>query len=131
MGSSLNKVILLGIVTRDPDIRKTGSGTTVCNFGIVMNRKYTTAKDEVKDETTHVDVMVFGKTAENVAQYIGKGSTVLIDGRLHLDQWETKDNPPQQRSKLIVIGERVQFIGSRHDSKEGSVPAERIADRRW
>lgn len=107
---ALNKVILLGELTRDPELRTTNGGTSVCMFGLVMDRHYTSGNDN-RVETTFVDVTVYGRTAEAVAQYMRKGSTILVEGRLHLDQWDTKDEPPQKRSKLIVIGENIKFVG--------------------
>ena len=107
---ALNKVILLGELTRDPELRTTNGGTSVGMFGLAMERRYTSGEEQ-RHETTFVDVTVYGRTAEAVAQYMRKGSTILVEGRLHLDQWTTKDEPPQKRSKLIVIGENIKFVG--------------------
>lgn len=108
---SLNKVILMGNLTRNPEQRFTQSGTAVCDFAIAMNRKITVNNQE-RDETVFVDVQVWGKQAENVARYCAKGSCVFIEGRLALDQWSDR-NTGEKKSKMKVVAERVQFIGGR------------------
>lgn len=124
MQVALNRVILLGDLTRNPELRETNGGTTVCMFGLVMDRYYT-SNGENRVETTFLDITTYGRTADAVARYTHKGSTVLVEGRLHLDQWETRDNPPQKRSKLIVIGETVKFVSG----GDTEVPAEKSG--RW
>ena len=110
--ASVNIVLIAGNLTRDPEVRYTPSGMAVSQLGVAVNRK---TKDnqsgQWKDETTFVDVDVFGRQAETVGQYLSKGRSVLIEGRLRLDQWEDK-NSGQRRSKLKVIANRVQFLGS-------------------
>jgi single-strand DNA-binding protein len=110
--SAFNKVILLGNLTRDPELKYTPKGTAVAKVGLAVNRKWRTESGEQKEEVTFVDVDCFGKTAENVAQYMRKGSALLIEGRLKLDSWDDKQTG-QKRSKLWVVAESVQFIGGK------------------
>ena len=107
--ASLNKVLLIGNLTRDPELRYIPSGTAVANFGLATNRVYTTQDGERKEEVCFVDIVVWGKTAENCANYLSKGRPVFIEGRLQFDSWETEDG--QKRSKLRVVADRVQFLG--------------------
>lgn len=109
--ASFNKVILMGNLTRDPELRYTPKGTAVARLGIALNRIWTSETGEKKEEVTFVDVDVFGRTAENVAQYMRKGRQILIEGRLRLDQWDDKQTG-QKRSKLSVVAETVQFLGA-------------------
>jgi single-strand DNA-binding protein len=109
--ASFNKVILVGNLTRDPELRYTPKGTAVAKVGLAVNRVWTTESGEKKEEVTFVDVDIFGRTAENVSQYMRKGRPILIEGRLKLDQWDDKATG-QKRSKLGVIAETVQFLGS-------------------
>lgn len=109
---SLNKVILMGNLTRNPEQRFTQSGTAVCDFSIAINRKITVNGQE-RDETVFVDVQVWGKQAENVARYCAKGSCVFVEGRLALDQWSDR-NTGEKKSKMKVVSDRVQFIGGRN-----------------
>lgn len=125
--ASLNKVILIGNLTRDPELRYTASGSAMTKFGLAMNRKYKSG-DDWKDEVTYVDITVWGKQAENCSEYLSKGRSVCVDGRLNFSQWETDDG--QKRSKLDVTAERVVFLGGREgrggqgsaDSSAGSPP---------
>lgn len=105
----LNKVLLIGRLTRDPELRQTQNGGAVANFGLAMNRTFKVG-DERREETTFVDVSVFGKQAESVNEYCQKGKQVLVEGRLNLDQWESSDG--EKRSKLTVIADRVQFMSN-------------------
>ncbi len=107
--ASLNKVILIGNLTRDPELRYTPSGTAMAKLGLATNRKYKQG-DEWKEEVTFVDITVWGRQAETSSEYLSKGRPVLIEGRLQYSQWETDDG--QKRSKLEVVAERVQFLGS-------------------
>ncbi|HEY9173618.1 MAG TPA: single-stranded DNA-binding protein, partial [Verrucomicrobiae bacterium] len=109
--ASFNKVILVGNLTRDPELRYTPKGTAIAKIGLAVNRVWTTETGEKKEEATFVDVDMFGRTAENVAQYMRKGSSLLVEGRLRLDQWDDKQTG-QKRSKLGVVAEIVQFLGS-------------------
>ena len=109
--ANFNKVILAGNLTRDPELRYTPKGMAIAKIGLAVNRNWTSESGEKKEEVTFVDVDVFGRTAENVAQYMKKGRPILIEGRLRLDQWDDKQSG-QKRSKLGVVAETVQFLGS-------------------
>jgi single-strand DNA-binding protein len=109
--ASFNKVILVGNLTRDPELRYTPKGMAIAKIGLAVNRTWTNEAGEKKEEATFVDVDIFGRTAENVAQYMKKGRAILIEGRLKLDQWDDKQTG-QKRSKLGVVAETVQFLGS-------------------
>jgi single-strand DNA-binding protein len=110
--ASFNKVILLGNLTRDPEVRYTPKGTAVADLGIAVNRTYTAENGEKREEVTFVDVTFWGRTAENAGQYLKKGRPVFIEGRLQLDSWDDKQSG-QKRSKLKVVGELLQFLGGR------------------
>ena len=110
--ASFNKVILLGNLTRDPEVRYTPKGTAVTELGMAVNRVYTAENGEKREETTFVDVTLWGRTAEIAGEYLKKGRPVLIEGRLQLDTWDDKQSG-QKRSKLKVVGEGLQLIGSR------------------
>lgn len=110
--ASYNKVVLLGNLTRDIELRHIPSGTAVCDLGLAVNDRVKRGEEWV-DEPTFVDVTIFGKTAEVASQYLSKGSPVLIDGRLKLDQW--KNEAGEKRSKIKVICERMQMVGSKSD----------------
>jgi len=115
-----NKVILIGNLTKDPELRYTPQGTSVCNFRIAVNHRYKQG-DEVKKEVTFLDVVTFGKQADTCAQYLNKGSAVLVEGRLQERRWETVEG--QSRSKFEVIAQNVRFLGKR----QGDIDAEAIA----
>jgi single-strand DNA-binding protein len=120
--ASFNKVILVGNLTRDPELRYTPKGTAIAKIGVAVNRVWTNEAGEKKEEVTFVDVDVFGRTAENVGQYMRKGRPILIEGRLRLDQWDDKQTG-QKKSKLGVVAETVQFLGSAPGGGEGGAPA--------
>jgi single-strand DNA-binding protein len=105
--ASLNKVLLLGNLTRDPELRYTPNGAAVASFGLAVNRRYQQA-EEWKDEVCFIDVVVFGRQAQPVSEYLSKGSPALIEGHLRWRSWEGQDG--QKRSKHEVIAERVQFM---------------------
>jgi single-strand DNA-binding protein len=109
--ASYNRVVLLGNLTRDPELRYLASGMAVADIGLAVNDRRKNASGEWVDETTFVDVTLWGRTAEVAGEYLSKGSPVLIEGRLKLDSWETQDG--QKRSKLKVVGERMQMVGAR------------------
>jgi single-strand DNA-binding protein len=109
--ANFNKVILVGNLTRDPELRYTPKGMAIAKVGLAINRNWTSEGGEKKEEVTFVDVDIFGRTAENVAQYMKKGRPILIEGRLRLDQWDDKQTG-QKRSRLGVVAETVQFLGS-------------------
>ena len=102
-----NKVILVGNLTRDPELSYTPSGTPVAKFGLAVNRRFRQG-DEQKEEVCFVDIVVFGKQAENCGQYLNKGASVLIDGRLQFRRWESKEGQP--RSKHEAVAEFVRFL---------------------
>ncbi len=108
--ASFNKVILMGNLTRDPEVRYTQGGTAVSEIGLAVNDKRKDAKGEWVEETTFVDVTLWGRTAEIAGEYLGKGSSVLVEGRLKLDSWE-KDG--QKRSKLRVVAENMRMLGGK------------------
>jgi single stranded DNA-binding protein (ssb) len=110
--ASFNKVILLGNLTRDPEVRYTPKGSAVADLGIAVNRQYTLDSGEKREEVTFIDVTFWGRTAEVAGEYLKKGRPVFIEGRLQLDTWDDKQSG-QKRSKLKVIGETMQMLGSR------------------
>jgi single-strand DNA-binding protein len=117
--ASYNRVVLLGNVTRDPELRYISSGTAVTDIGLAVNDRRKTATGEWVEETTFVDVTLWGRTAEVAGEYVTKGSPILIEGRLKLDTWE-KDG--KKNSKLRVVGERMQLLGSRGEGAKGGKP---------
>jgi single-strand DNA-binding protein len=124
--ASFNKVLLVGNLTRDPELRYTPKGTAIARLGVACNRKWKTETGEMKEEVTFVDVDAFGRQAETIGQYLKKGRPILIEGRLRLDQWEDKQSG-QKKSKLGVVLESFQFLdsgggGGRGDS-EGGAPS--------
>ena len=111
--ASFNKVILVGNLTRDPEVRYIPSGTAVCDISLAVNSQWTDRKtNERKEEVTFVEVTLWGRTAEIAGEYLAKGRPVLIEGRLSLDSWEDKETG-QKRSKLKVIADGMQLLGSR------------------
>ena len=111
-----NKVILMGNLTRDPEMRYTPQGTTVCNFGLAVNRRYKQA-EEMKEEVTFINIVVFGKMADTCGQYLNKGSSVLVEGRLQERRWETEDG--QKRSKHEVVAQNVRFLSRKQAAAGG------------
>jgi single-strand DNA-binding protein len=109
MAVSINKVMLAGNLTRDPELRKLNGDKSVCSFGLAINRRYKQG-DEMKEEVTFIDCEAWGRTADLVAQYLTKGRACFVEGRLKLDQWDDKDG--QKRSKLKVVADAVQFLDS-------------------
>jgi len=124
--ASFNKVILVGNLTRDPELRYTPKGTAVAKIGLAVNRTWKSDTGETKEEVTFVDVDVFGRTAENVGQYMRKGSPILIEGRLRLDTWDDKQTG-QKKSKLGVVAETVQFLGGNRSNEGGGNEARAAA----
>jgi single-strand DNA-binding protein len=113
--ASFNRVILVGNLTRDPEVKYTTGGTAVAEIGMAVSRQWFDQKsNEKKEETTFVDVTLWGRQAEVAGEYLSKGRPVLIEGRLQLDTWEDKQSG-QKRSKLRVVGEQMQMLGSRGD----------------
>ncbi len=107
---SYNKIILIGNLTKDPEIRYTPSGTAVANFRLAVNHRYKQG-EELKEEVCFIDVVVFGKQAENCGQYLNKGQSVVVDGRLQERRWESEDG--QKRSKHEVVAQAVRFMPRR------------------
>ncbi len=124
--ASFNKVLLLGNLTRDPEVRYTPKGSAVADLGIAVNRQYTLDNGEKREEVTFVDVTFWGRTAEVAGEYLKKGRPVFIEGRLQLDTWDDKQSG-QKRSKLKVIGETMQMLGSRPGDGGGDAGAPRPA----
>ena len=120
--ASFNKVLLLGNLTRDPEVRYTPKGSAVCDLGIAVNRQYTLENGEKREEVTYVDVVLWSRLAEIAGEYLKKGRPVFIEGRLQMDSWEDKQSG-QKRTKLRVVGETMQLLGSR-PSGGSSAPAE-------
>lgn len=108
--ASFNRVILMGNVTRDPELRYLANGTALCDLGMAMNRRFKDKDGNWADETTFVTVTLWARTAEIAGEYLTKGSPVMIEGRLKLDQWE-KDG--KKNSRLTVVGETMQLLGTR------------------
>lgn len=111
--ASLNKVFLIGNLTRDPELRYTPTGTAVVNFGMAVNRRFTDQSGEKREDTCFVRITVFGKQAESCNQYLSKGRLVFVEGRLQYRSWEVEG---QKRSSLDVVADRVQFLGAARES---------------
>src|SRR5579872_3044844 len=116
--ASLNKVMLIGNLTRDPEIKYTPKGTAIADIGLAVNRNYTTESGEKREEVTFIDVTLWGRRAEIVGEYCKKGRPLFVEGRLTLDQWDDKQTG-QKRSKLKVIGDNIQLLGGREGGGEG------------
>ncbi|MEY2548942.1 MAG: single-strand DNA-binding protein [Verrucomicrobiota bacterium] len=128
--ASFNKVILLGNLTRDPEVRYTPKGTAVTDLGLAVNRTYTADNGEKREEVTFVDVTFWGRTAEVAGEYLKKGRPVFVEGRLQLDSWDDKTSG-QKRTKLKVIGENMQMLGAPRGggAEEGGSSAPRSSSR--
>ncbi|MDR2463564.1 MAG: single-stranded DNA-binding protein [Verrucomicrobiales bacterium] len=126
--ASLNKVFLMGNLTRDPEIRHTPKGTAVGDLSMAINRSYTAPDGSTKDEVCYVDVVVWGRQAETCKDYLTKGSPIFIEGRLQLDQWETQQG--EKRSRLRIHAERTQFIGGRGGGYSRSASSPERGERR-
>ena len=127
--ASMNKVFLVGNLTRDPETRYTPSGAAVCELGLATNRRFTTRDGKEQEEVCFADVTVFGKQAEACGQYLRKGSPVLVEGRLTYDSWDDRETG-KKRSKLGVTAERVQFLGSADGGDSGGTEARGQDSRR-
>lgn len=112
--ASFNMVVLVGNVTRDPEVRQTANGKTVAKVGLAVNRRWRTEGGEQAEEVTFIDCDLFGKTAELAGQYLRRGNPVLFQGRLRLDKWEDKATG-QARQKLAVVVETMQFLGGKRE----------------
>lgn len=115
---NLNKVQLMGNLTRDPELKYTTGGTAICGFGLAINRTWIAENNEKREETTFVDVDFWGKQAEAISKYVKKGHPLYIEGRLKLDQWDDKTTG-QKRSKLRVVGEQFQFLKNKEKGEGG------------
>jgi single-strand DNA-binding protein len=118
--ASLNKVMLIGNLTRDPEIKYTPKGTAIADIGLAVNRNYTTESGEKREEVTFIDVTLWGRTAEIVGEYCKKGRPLFVEGRLQLDQWDDKQTG-QKRQRMGVVLEGFQFLGG-GDRGEGGAP---------
>jgi len=119
---NLNKVMLMGNLTRDPELKSTQGGTSVCKFGLAINRRWTDASGTTKEDTTFVDCVAWGKTGEAIAKYLAKGKPVYVEGRLTLEQWQDKESGAN-RSKMGVTVEAFQFIDSKPSQSVEAKPA--------
>lgn len=117
MARSFNQTVLMGNLTRDPDLRQIPSGQSVCSFSLALNRSYKGQDGEWKEATDFVDVVAWGPLGERVAQYVTKGRPVLVSGRLQSRQWEQDG---QKRSKLEVVANDVTFLGGRSENSGDS-----------
>lgn len=116
--ANFNKVILMGNLTRDPELRVTPGGLSICKFGLAVNRNFTDKEGNKREETTFVDIDSFGRQAEVISKYMAKGRAIMVEGRLKLDQWDDK-NTGEKRSRLGVVLEQFQFIGGRDSGGGG------------
>jgi single-strand DNA-binding protein len=132
--ANLNKVLLLGNVTRDPEVRYTPKGSAVCDLGVAVNRSYTTDSGEKREEVTFVDVTLWGRTAEVASEYLKKGRPVFVEGRLQMDTWDDKQTG-QKRTRLRVVADNMQLLGGRPpgggeppgESRQTSAPPKKSA----
>lgn len=116
--ANLNKVMLIGNLTRDPEIKYTPKGTAVAQLGLAVNRVWSNDAGEKQEETTFVDIELWGRQAEIAGEYLKKGRPVFIEGRLKLDSWDDKQTG-QKRHKMKVVGEQMQLLGSRESGGSG------------
>ena len=114
--ASFNKVILMGNLTRDPELRQTKGGTSICRFSVAVNRSYNSQDGSTRDETCFVEVDSFGRKAENIAKFFSKGKSILVEGRLRQENWEDKQSG-QKRSKLLVVLESFEFVGVKGEDR--------------
>jgi single-strand DNA-binding protein len=121
--ASLNKVMLIGNVTRDPEVKYTPKGSAVADLGLAINRTYTNQSGEKVEEVTYVDVELWGRLAEIAGEYAKKGRPIFIEGRLRIDSWEDKQSG-QKRNRLKVVGEGLQLLGSRPGGQGGGAGAD-------
>ena len=116
--ANVNKVILIGNVTRDPEVKFTPKGSAVTDIGMAINRSYTLDNGEKREDVTFVEVTFWGRQAETIGEYVKKGRSIYVEGRLQLDTWDDKQSG-QKRSKLRVVGENFQFLGARPGGSGG------------
>lgn len=116
---SLNKVLLMGNLTRDPELRVTPKGTPICQFSLAINRQFKMESGESREEVIYVDIEAWGKQGETIAKYMVKGRPLFVEGRLKLDQWEDKTTK-EKRSRMKVVLEQFQFLGDSRGGGGGS-----------
>lgn len=116
--ASFNKVMLIGNLTRDPELKYTPKGTAIADIGLAVNRTFTADNGEKREEVAFIDVTLWGRVAEIVGEYCKKGRPLFVEGRLQLDTWDDKQSG-QKRSKLKVVGENIQLLGSREGGGGG------------
>lgn len=114
--ASFNKVILVGNLTKDPELRTIKTGTSITNFSVAINRKYK-YNNESRDDVCFLDIVVWSKQAENCVKYLRKGSQVLVEGYLNYRQWETKDH--EKRNKLEIVASNIQFLNTKNYLNNG------------
>ncbi len=124
--ASLNKVFLMGNLTRDPELRYTPDGTAVADLRLAVNDSYTGRDGKLVERTLFVDVVVWRRQAETASEYLSKGRPVLVEGRLQMDEWENQQG--EKRSKIRVVAQRVQFLGSPRGEGGGARPAAQPAE---
>jgi single-strand DNA-binding protein len=117
--ASYNKVILIGNLTRDPELRVTPKGTAICQFGIAVNRTWKDESGQSREEVSFIDIEAWGKAGETITKFLLKGSSIMLDGRLKQDSWEDKQTG-QKRSKLKVVVENFQFLGDRRSGESNT-----------
>jgi single-strand DNA-binding protein len=117
--ANLNRVLLIGNLTRDPELRVTPKGTAICQFGLAVNRSFKDESGQTREETTFIDVEAWGRQGETISKYCTKGRPLFVEGRLRLDQWEDKASG-QKRSRMKVVLENFQFLGGRGDGAPGA-----------
>ena len=121
MAASINRVVLVGNLTRDPELRHTPSGTPVCSLRLAVNTRRKDESGQWTDKPNYFDITVWGQQGENCAQYLAKGRPVAIDGRLEWREWEAQDGA--KRQAVEVVADSVQFLGGRMDGEGGGTPA--------
>lgn len=116
--ANLNRVLLIGNLTRDPELRVTPKGSSICQFGLAVNRTFKDGAGQQREETTFIDIEAWGRQGEVISKYCSKGRPLFVEGRLRFDSWDDK-NTGQKRSRLSVVLENFQFIGGRGDEQGG------------
>ena len=122
--ASMNKVFLIGNLTRDPELKHLPSGTAVADLRMAVSRKFRTQTGEMKEDVCYVNVTAWGRQAETCDEYLSKGSPLLVEGRLQFEEWEKEG---QRQSRLSVVAERTQFLGSPRQTQGGAAPQESAA----
>jgi single-strand DNA-binding protein len=118
---SLNKIFLMGRLTKDPELRYTSKGTAVAELGLAVTRVYSDESSQKREESTYIDVALWARLAEIALQYLRKGSPLFVEGRLQLDTWDDKQTG-QKRSRLYVVGQNLQLLGRRDGAEPASPP---------